>query len=682
METIGKHARGRASMLGAEDARQDSNIMMGTLTLNNHYVTTLFDSSVDYSFVSTTFIPLLDIEPNNLGFSYEIEIASIQLVEISKVIRGCKLEIEGHIFDIDLITFRHGSFDVIVGMDWLSKHKAEIVCHKKVVRIPLPHGEMLRVLGERPKEKVRHLMSLKVKEQKLKDIIVVRNFFKGEAKEVAFLTLKDKLCNALVLALPDGEKDFMVYYDVSCLGIGYVLMQRGKVIAYASRKLKIHEKNYTTHDLELVADALSRKERIKPKRLRAINMTIQSSIKDKILAAQHEASETVNARAEMLLSGLLQQLEIPEWKQERIAMEFVTELPRTSSGHDTIWIIVLKDMLRVYVLDFKESWDVQFPLVEFPYNNSHHSSVRCVPFEVLYGRKCRSPIIWAQFVEGKLIGPEIVQETTENILRIKDRLTASRDRLKRYKGVVRFGKKRKLAHRFVGQFEITKRIGPVAYRLRLPDGLNGIHDTFHKSKREIKKLMQSRISIVKKWVEAKALPTNDARVVCKFLKSLFAIFGTPRAIISDRGTHFCNDQFAKVMLKYGVTHRLATAYHPQTSGHVETAGDHRKVQLNELRDQAYENSLIYKEKTKRLYDSKIKDHVFNIGDRVLLFNSKLNIFSGKLKTRWSGSFTISHVFSYGTVELSQTDGPNFKVNGHRLKHYFGEDIPKMVVPDL
>nr|GEW63871.1 reverse transcriptase domain-containing protein [Tanacetum cinerariifolium] len=144
-----------------------------------------------------------------------------------------------------------------------------------------------------------------------------------------------------------------------------------------------------------------------------------------------------------------------------------------------------------------------------------------------------------------------------------------------------------------------------------------------------------------KKVEAKALPTNDARVVCKFLKSLFARFGTPRAIISDRETQFCNDQFAKVMLKYGVTHRLAIAYHPQTSG--QTAGDHRKVQLNELnelRDQAYENSLIYKEKTKRLHDSKIKDRVFNIGDRVL-FNSRLNIFSSKLKTRWSGPFTIT-----------------------------------------
>nr|GEY84188.1 reverse transcriptase domain-containing protein [Tanacetum cinerariifolium] len=107
-----------------------------------------------------------------------------------------------------------------------------------------------------------------------------------------------------------------------------------------------------------------------------------------------------------------------------------------------------------------------------------------------------------------------------------------------------------------------------------------------------------------------------------------------------------------------------------------------KGQLNELCDQAYENSLIYKEKTKRLHDTKIKDRVFNIGDRVLLFNSRLKIFAGKLRSRWSGPFTISHVFPYGTVELSQPDGPNFKVNGYRLKHYSGEDIPKMVVPDL
>ncbi|GKC65005.1 reverse transcriptase domain-containing protein [Tanacetum coccineum] len=219
------------------------------------------------------------------------------------------------------------------------------------------------------------------------------------------------------------------------------------------------------------------------------------------------------------------------------------------------------------------------------------------------------------------------------------------------------------------------------------------------------------VDYLSKWVEAKALPTNDARVVIKFLKSLFARFGTPRAIISDRGTHFCNDQIAKVMLKYGVTHRLSTVYHPQTSGQVEVSnrglkrilertvgenraslsdklddalwafrtafktpigctpykladtGDHRKVQmneLNELRDQAYENSLIYKEKTKKIHDSKYKNRVFNVGDRILLFKSRLKIISGKLKTHWTGSFTVAQVFPYGTVELSQTDGPNFK----------------------
>ncbi|GJZ93665.1 reverse transcriptase domain-containing protein [Tanacetum coccineum] len=146
----GNPARGRAFMMGAEEARQDPNIITGTFTLNNHYATTLFNYDSDYSFISTTLVPLLGIEPSNLGFSYEIEIASGQLIEISKVIRGCKLEIEGHTFDINLIPFGHGSFDVIVGMDWLSRHKAKIVFQEKVVRIPLPNGEMLRVLRERP----------------------------------------------------------------------------------------------------------------------------------------------------------------------------------------------------------------------------------------------------------------------------------------------------------------------------------------------------------------------------------------------------------------------------------------------------------------------------------------------------------------------------------------------------
>nr|GEV66079.1 hypothetical protein [Tanacetum cinerariifolium] len=140
------HARGRASMLGAEEARQDTNIVTGTFTLNNHYASTLFDYGADYSFVPTNFIPMLGIEPSDLRFSYEIEIASGQLVEINMVIKGCKLE----------------------------KRRAEIICHEKVVRMPLPDCKVLRCIGERPNEKVRHLVSAKAKEHKRKELVVVR----------------------------------------------------------------------------------------------------------------------------------------------------------------------------------------------------------------------------------------------------------------------------------------------------------------------------------------------------------------------------------------------------------------------------------------------------------------------------------------------------------------------------
>ncbi|GKA00224.1 reverse transcriptase domain-containing protein [Tanacetum coccineum] len=380
-ENTGNQTRGREFMLGAEEACQDPNIVTCTFTLNNHFATTLFDSGADYSFVSTTFIPLLGIDPNELGFRYETEIASGQLVKIDKVIKGCKLEIEGHVFDIDLIPFGHESFDVIIGMDWLSNHKAEIICHEKVVRIPLLDGKVLRVLGEKPEERMRQIKSAKAKEKEQEDIVVVRDFpeidlrsgyhqlrvheddipktaFKTRYVHFEFIVMPFGLTNApaifmdlmnrvcrpyldkfvimfiddiliysktqeehvehlrLVLELLKKEKlsvrlsigvrnrnwhfqnreDKLLMLPVQLLRWTGILC--GYVIASGQKELNTRQRRwielFSDYDCEIryhpgkenvVADSLSRKERVNPKRVRAMNMILQSSIKDRILTA-------------------------------------------------------------------------------------------------------------------------------------------------------------------------------------------------------------------------------------------------------------------------------------------------------------------------------------------------------------------------------------------------------------
>lgn len=260
------------------------------------------------------------------------------------------------------------------------------------------------------------------------------------------------------------------------------------------------------------------------------------------------------------------------------------------------------------------------------------------------------------------------------------------------------------------------------------------------------------INYVSKWVEAEALPTNDARVVVNFLKKLFARYGIPKALISDRGSHFCNKQMEKVMKRYGVHHRFATAYHPQTSGQVENTnraikrilektvkdnpsvwsrklddalwafrtayktpigttpyrllygktchlpfelehraywalrscnpdlkitGEKRFLQLHELdelRLQAYENSKLYKARTKAYHDRKLRIRKqFKAGDKVLLFNMKYKFKAPKLKPKWFGPYVVKHGFPSGYVELYDKHGGSFIVNGHRIKLYYDKE---------
>ncbi|XP_071728032.1 uncharacterized protein [Rutidosis leptorrhynchoides] len=219
------------------------------------------------------------------------------------------------------------------------------------------------------------------------------------------------------------------------------------------------------------------------------------------------------------------------------------------------------------------------------------------------------------------------------------------------------------------------------------------------------------IDYVSKWAEAKSLLTNDARVVITFLKGIFARFGTLKALISDRGTHFCNAQMEKVLKRYGewstkledalwafrtsyetpigtTPYRLVygkACYLPLEIEHkahwalkvcnmdYHEAGCFRLDQLNELdelRLDAYENSVIYKEKTKRWHDNRIKNpKEFKEGDRVIFYNARYKFSPEKLKSRWNGPFVVKKVYPYGTIELVNSKGEEFKVNGHQVRPY-------------
>nr|GEZ92967.1 putative reverse transcriptase domain-containing protein [Tanacetum cinerariifolium] len=392
------------------------------------------------------------------------------------------------------------------------------------------------------------------------------------------------------------SEDFVVYCDASIKGLDVVLVQREMVIAYGSRQLKVHEKNYTTYDLELGAVVFALKiwrhylygtkcivftdhkslqhildqkelnmrqrhwlellsdydcdiryhpgktEAIKPENLTSEDvrgMLIENSkdpekprnekleprvdgtlclnnkswspcygdLRTLIMYESHKSKYFVHPSSDKMYQDMKLLYWWPNMKADiatyvskcltclRVKAEHQkpsgllafqkaigTRLDMSTAYHPETdrqserTIQTLKDMLRACVIDFENGWERHLPLVEFSYNNIYHTSIKASPFEALYGRKCRSPVCWAEVGDAQLTGPELIHETTEKIVQIKQRIQVSP-----WKGVVRFGKRGKLNPRYIGPFKVLAKVGTVAYRLELPEQLSIVQSTFHVS---------------------------------------------------------------------------------------------------------------------------------------------------------------------------------------------------------
>ncbi|GJZ89290.1 putative reverse transcriptase domain-containing protein [Tanacetum coccineum] len=775
----GGNNRGAVYKLGAVDAQQDPKVVTGTFLLNNRYATALFDSGTDKSFVSTNFSTLIDIEPVELDTCYEVELADGKVVSTNNVLIGCTLNLLNRSFPINLMVIELGSFDIIIGMDWLSRYDAAILCGEKKARRYIKKGCELFLA---------QVTEQKSKDKRLEDVPVIRDFPKvfleelpglspprqvefridlipgaapvarapyrlapSEMKELSkqlqelsekgfirpssspwgapvlfvkkkdgsfrmcidyqelnkltiknryplpriddlfdqlqgssvyskidlwssyhqlrireedipitafrtryghyefrvmpfgltnapaiFMDLMNRVCkpyldkfvivfnddimiysknkeehgehlktilnllrseklyakfskcdfwldsvqflghvidssgvhvdpakinaiknwaapttpmevrqflglagyyqSAPILSLPEGSEDFVVYCDASLKGFGAVLMQREKVIAYASRQLRKNEENYTTHDLELgavvfalrlwrhylygtkctvytdhkslqyildqkelnmrqrrwiellsdydcviryhpgkanvVADALSRKDK-EPIRVRALVVTVHNNLPEQIRNAQVEACKEENIGAE-------------GFRGEGEPFEV-----RSDSQNNERTIQTLEDMLHACVIDFGSGWDKYLPLAEFSYNNSYHASIKAASFEALYGRKCRSPVRWSEDGDAQLTRTEMIRETTEMVVQIKNRLLAARSRQKSYADV-----RRKPLEFEVGDKVMLKvsPVGSVSYKLELPQELQGIHNIVHVS--NLKKFLSDEELII------------------------------------------------------------------------------------------------------------------------------------------------------------------------------------------